>query len=417
MLTFSFTGVDGTMTECETLTSGMVGKQVQLLFDDSWVNLKKTVVFRAADVNRVVIEPESSLVVIPDAVLERPFGKLFVGVYGTDEAGTVAIPTIMAEGPMIRYGADPMEDETAKALPVWADLQNQIGDLSALQTQETGSLTDAVNELNGKQTVLDAEVKQLQEEVSYLGEPMLLETQDKTSLVGAVNELHRNLAQLNSLTPEAAQLLIGILSKATYSEPQEEAIGTLAALWGIDIPEEEQEELPTFFWDFRSGSLIDQISGTEATAGSNVTLDGDGAHLTANSSYIMFPAAPEGASLTGYVMEVKFGTMELNTAANILRLAGSCMGYQPAATGILWSGQDCWTAKTAITSDFKELNMFSGKTLYAKGISDSQIDWYCEDQLICSSAPTTAHSHMSVGSSNSGAFPLVVEYVKIYPAA
>ena len=96
MLTFEFTGVDGRMTESETLTSGMVGKQVQLLFDSSWDNLSKTVVFRAADVNRVVINPESSLVTIPEAVLARPFGKLFVGVYGTDETGAVIIPTIMA---------------------------------------------------------------------------------------------------------------------------------------------------------------------------------------------------------------------------------------------------------------------------------------------------------------------------------
>ena len=75
-------------------------------------------VFHAGDLNRVVTDA-GGVVTVPARVLERPFCHLRVGVYGTDAAGTLVIPTIMAEGPMIQYGADPMEDETAKELPVW----------------------------------------------------------------------------------------------------------------------------------------------------------------------------------------------------------------------------------------------------------------------------------------------------------
>ena len=39
MLTFHFTGVDGSMTESEILTSGMVGRQLRLILDSSWDNL------------------------------------------------------------------------------------------------------------------------------------------------------------------------------------------------------------------------------------------------------------------------------------------------------------------------------------------------------------------------------------------
>lgn len=460
MLTFSFTGVDGTMTECETLTSGMVGKQVQLLFDPSWDNLSKTVVFRAADINRVVINPESSLVTIPEAVLARPFGKLFVGVCGTDESGTVVIPTVMAEGPMIRYGADPMEDETARELPVWEDLQNQIGDLTALETEQKENLADAVNELHRREAALADHVEQLQETASYLGEPMLLETQDKTSLVGAVNEVHRRETALEAdleqvqenitllgdpelletqdkttlvgavnevhreledyaasnmgLTAATAQLLIDVLSRGTYTEPQEEAIAALAAAWGATVPKPEPQ--PILFFDFRTGSLTDQINGITATAASNVTLDSDGAHLTSNTSYIMFPAGLDGASLSGHTMEVKFGQMSLNAQATTLRLACSCLGSQPASTGLIWSSADCWSNKSTNVTEFTDLHMFSGKTLYGKGDPDSnRIDWYCEDQFVCTSEPSMAHTHMSIGSSSSGAHVAAVEYVKIYP--
>ena len=502
MLTFSFTGVDGTMTARETLTSGMVGKQVQLQFDSSWDRLSKTVVFRAADVNRVVINPASDLVVIPEAVLARPFGKLFVGVYGTDEAGTVVIPTIMAEGPMIRYGADPIEDETAKELPVWENLQNQIGDLSDLQTQEKDSLTGAVNELHSQETALEADVAQLQETVSYLGEPMLLATADKTSLVGAINEIHEqesalsdqmeqvqdilpsignpyqlktqnkatlvsaineihqeesaladqmeqvqdvlprigNPSQLETqnkatlvgavneihgqlqelsqsclgFTATSAQLLIDILSKGVYTEPQEEAIADLATQWGVTVPQKEVD--PILHWDFRTGSLTDLVEGITATSASSVTLDSDGAHLPSNNSYVMFPAGLGNASLAGHTLEVKFGPMSLNTQVSTLRLVCSCVGSQPASTGIFWTASDCWSSKSAVVTEFTNIAMFSGKTLYAKGATDSnRIDWYCQDQLICSSESSIPHTHISIGSSSSGAHPLVVEYAKIYP--
>ena len=60
--------------------------------------------------------------------------------------------------------------------------------------------------------------------------------------------------------------------------------------------------------------------------------------------------------------------------------------------------------------------MFSGKSLYAKGAPDSdRIDWYCEDQLICSTEPLMPHTHISIGSTNNGVHPAVVEFVRIYP--
>lgn len=460
MLTFSFTGVDGTMTECETLTSGMVGKQVQILFDSSWDNLSKTVVFRAADVNRVVIDPESSLVTIPEAVLARPFGKLFVGVCGTDESGTVVIPTVMAEGPMIRYGADPIEDETASQLPVWENLQSQIGDLTTLETTQAESLTDAVNELHRREARLESDTEQMQETLSYLGEPMLLETDDKASLVGAVNEIHQletalesEVAQIQQVLPglgdpalletaekttlvgavnelhgeleelaqscigltvTTAQLLIDILSKGTYTEPQEEAIAALAAQWGVTVPKPEVQ--PILYWDFRTTGLTDQITGAAATKSTNVTLDEEGAHLVSQSSFIMLPASLDGSNLSRHTMEVKFGQMTLSTSASSMRIACSCLGSQPATSGVIWTSSDCWSAKSAVVTEFTDINMFSGKTLYAVGAPDSnRIDWYCEDQLICSTEPTSVHSHMSIGSSNGSAYPAVVEYVKIYP--
>ncbi len=416
MLTFQFSGVDGTMTESEILTSGMVGKTVQILFDDSWNNLTKTVVFRAGDTTRVVVNAVSP-VTIPAEVLERPFGRLFVGVYGTDEADTLVIPTIMAEGPMIRYGADPIEDETAKELPVWVDLQNQIGDLSGLNTEAKTDLVAAVNEVLDAQDPLAQQIADLETAQAFMGDPAGLETAETATLVGAVNEVHSQVAQLLenvSLSIDAAQLLVDILSKGLYTADQAEKIDALAAELGVSVSEDLSHLL--HYWDFRTGSLVDRIGGLEAVTTEDVTLDSAGAHTPAKTSYIMLPTGADGASLAGRTAEIKFGELNLDTSASTMRLAMICTGSQPANVGLLWSAKDCWTRSATVTTEFTELNMFSGKSLLIRSNDDgSQQDYYLDDQLITSINPGFTPSHLSIGSTANGAFPLCVEYVRIYP--
>ena len=183
---------------------------------------------------------------------------------------------------------------------------------------------------------------------------------------------------------------------------------------GVTAPQTEPE--PILYWDFRTGSLTDQVAGFTATTSANVTLDSDGAHLTSNSSYIMFPAGLDGASLAGHTLEVKFGPMSLNPQVSTLRLASTCLGSQPASSGIVWTSSDCWTTKPAIVTEFTDFTMFSDNILYAKGDPDSnRVDWYCQEQLICSTDTSVPHPYISLGSSNNSAHPVLIEYAKIYP--
>lgn len=417
MLTFHFTGADGSMTESEILTSGMVGKEVTLILDESWANLTKTAVFRAGDITRVVLDPGDT-VVIPPEVLEQPFGKLFVGIYGTNEQGDLVIPTIMAEGPMIRYGADPIEDETAKELPVWEQLQEQIGDLTGLSTADRSDLVSAVNELHDTAEDLSGRMDILAQAQEFMGQPALLETAETGTLVGAVNELHSRVTELADncigFNVDAAQMLVDILSKGVYTTDQTQQIDALAAMFGVSVSEDLSHL--THYWDFRSGSLTDRIAGLEATASADVTLDAAGAHILTANSYIMLPAGTDGASLAGHTAEIKFGQMALNEAASIQRLLLVCSGSQPASVGLQWTVRKCWSTKTTLVTEFADLNMFSGKTVLMKANADaSLLEWYMDGQLIASCEPTVACTHVSIGASSTGAFPLTVEYMQIYP--
>ena len=125
MLTFRFSKADGQMIEQETLTAGMVGKEVKLEFYGDWDGLSRTVVFTAGEISRDVVDA-GEVVIIPHEVLAESGKPLYVGVYGVSSDGRV-IPTIRVQGPMIRPGADPAGDEgTEPTLPVWAQLQTQL---------------------------------------------------------------------------------------------------------------------------------------------------------------------------------------------------------------------------------------------------------------------------------------------------
>lgn len=129
MLTFRFSGADGSMVVPETLTSGMVGKEVALEFSSDWDGLSKTAVFTAGNVIRDVAGVTDTAV-IPAEVLATPLEQLYVGVYGVSDDGKVT-PTVRAAGPQILPGVDPSGDAgTDPDLPVWAQLQVQIDDLN-----------------------------------------------------------------------------------------------------------------------------------------------------------------------------------------------------------------------------------------------------------------------------------------------
>lgn len=149
MITFRFTGTDGTMVETETLTSGMVRKKVKLEFSNDWDNKTKMVVFTAGSVSRDVV-CTSDILEIPAEVLAQPLRQLYVGVYGVSDEGEVT-PTIRVMGPEIIPGVEPSGEQSATpSLPVWAQLLTMIGDLENLDTEARENLVAAINEVLGK---------------------------------------------------------------------------------------------------------------------------------------------------------------------------------------------------------------------------------------------------------------------------
>ena len=133
----------------ELLTAGMAkAVTVQFVFSPEWDGLTKTAVFSngKTTVDVLAANWDGDTVPVPNEVLAVPGRHARVGVYGADESGVV-LPTVWVSLGKVQPGADPSGDETADpSLPVWAQLQKQIGDLDDLQTYNKGNLVDAINE-------------------------------------------------------------------------------------------------------------------------------------------------------------------------------------------------------------------------------------------------------------------------------
>lgn len=131
------------------ITSGTVGLPVEFTFDSHWENLSKTAVFRTGHVSKIVESLESEAVV-PWELLMKPGAWLSIGVYGVNNDGSVATPTIWANVCVICEGVNPDGDVPAEpTLPVWQKLLNSVGNLFGLKTKAKDNLVDAINEVYG----------------------------------------------------------------------------------------------------------------------------------------------------------------------------------------------------------------------------------------------------------------------------
>lgn len=150
----------------KVIPAGIIGAQVEFEYaEDIWKGLHKTVVFRGPVTKDVVTD--SNIVTMPPEVAEKPLSLLSVGVYGVDDNGNLAIPTIWADLGLVRESANPSGDPTTDpSLPVWAQIQGMIGNLEDLDTTAKNNLVAAINEAmtKGVGEVDPAEILKIVEE-------------------------------------------------------------------------------------------------------------------------------------------------------------------------------------------------------------------------------------------------------------
>lgn len=110
------------------LTSGMAGVEVNLVCDDSWEGLKKTLVCRAGDIAKTVFVENDRAVVAHETMVAGKWLEL--GVEGISDDGSVVIPTLWERCCIVLPGVDSEADPTVDpTMPIWAQLQRRVSAL------------------------------------------------------------------------------------------------------------------------------------------------------------------------------------------------------------------------------------------------------------------------------------------------
>lgn len=145
LATIHVSGVDAKVIQKRPVPVNIIGGYVDVIFDDDWEGLTRTAVIQG--VKALDIVNVGSRFEIPQEAVSEPDTRLKVGFYGVSQDGGRGIPTLWADLGVVQDAADPSGDEsTDPALPVWAQLEALIGDLSKLNTTAKETLVAAINE-------------------------------------------------------------------------------------------------------------------------------------------------------------------------------------------------------------------------------------------------------------------------------
>ena len=149
MIKVIYNKVCGRCVQSEPLTSGMGGQPIHFEYSHDFDGLAVTAVFTDGKNTVDVVNPGNECI-IPHEVLTTAGAMVKVGIYAV-RGDELVIPTIYAHIGVVLKGADPSGDVSIDpTLPIWAQTQALIGNLSQIETETKDSLVAAINEV--KQT-------------------------------------------------------------------------------------------------------------------------------------------------------------------------------------------------------------------------------------------------------------------------
>lgn len=139
-------GVTAVASRVKKIPKGIIGATVKVTFANEWADLAKTAVFQGVVTKDVLVDGNS--ITIPAECVDKSGYRLRVGFYGVADE-TLAIPTIWTELGTIRDATDPSGDtSTDPTLPVWAQLQDQVDNMTALIDEQIQEAIDKYLEEN-----------------------------------------------------------------------------------------------------------------------------------------------------------------------------------------------------------------------------------------------------------------------------
>ena len=259
----------GRCVQSEPLTSGMVGQPIELEYSADFDGLTLTAVFTNGKTTVDVLNPDKQCI-IPHEVLDTVGTVVKVGIYAV-RGNDLVIPTVYATIGIVLKGADPSGDVSADpTLPVWAQIQESIGNINDLNTEAKNNLVAAINEAaqsgggggGGSTVELDTTLTQ----------------SGKAADAKAVGDALANISG-DGLSKTEKNLILTLFKNAMYTVNMTDTVMALENLWSGSGG---GEEIVTYTITNTLSNVTSNNSATSATAGSAYS-----ATLTANDGYTM----------------------------------------------------------------------------------------------------------------------------------
>ena len=132
----------------DLITTGSIGIPVSFSLSADFDGLSNIAVFRGSGATVDVILTDNTCVVPPETLVTAN-GELWIGVYGRNADGTIAIPTVWAGAFNIHYGAVPSGVDPSEPTPDWT-AQVQAAATEALQVANSVAAQAAAGDFDGE---------------------------------------------------------------------------------------------------------------------------------------------------------------------------------------------------------------------------------------------------------------------------
>jgi hypothetical protein len=269
------------------ITSGAVGLPVEFTFDSQWDGLSKIAVFQACHVRKYMVL-EDDATVAPMEIMAKPNVRLNIGVYGVNEDGSVAIPTIWANAGTIREGAVP-GDCAGSDIGLAKKYYNQ-GHLAAENAEASAKKSEA--EAGVAETSADraeAAVNSANEIVGHFDEQVQLTIRNIQGFTNNAYEAARDAAESEKKAEDAAERAEDAAQRADAAADRTESAVTYTPQ---DLTEEQQaqarENIGAASQDDLYSISARYNSIEDALAGTNMISDGKVAtHIVGDSLNII----------------------------------------------------------------------------------------------------------------------------------
>jgi len=132
MITVTANARDARYVSDDLITSGSVGIPVTFNLSEDFNGLSTIAVFEGSGV-RIDVALIGNTCVVPHEVVATAGGYLRIGIYASNSAGTIVIPTVWAGSKMILRGTQPSEVDPSEPTPSWVAQVQQMA-AEALET-------------------------------------------------------------------------------------------------------------------------------------------------------------------------------------------------------------------------------------------------------------------------------------------